>query len=179
MYEVSKPRLISEYLYTDEALDAQPGASFLYVATKSGLETWTMRPGWTKDAGIAEPMVIGLQAFISLKKIVLAGDSVILLSKCALSYLRHPRPKRTPMLTRCVRFTESELGSRQLKSKAVAAKKASTNEVSWSLYILHPIPVIPLYDQIIARACDKVRLCLFVVVVSSSSSSSSVFALTG
>jgi hypothetical protein len=36
MYEVSKPGLISEYVYTDEALDAQPGASFLYVATKTG-----------------------------------------------------------------------------------------------------------------------------------------------
>jgi hypothetical protein len=50
---------------------------------RSGLETWTLRPGWTRDAGIPEPMVIGLQPFISLKKIVLAGDSVILLSKYA------------------------------------------------------------------------------------------------
>jgi hypothetical protein len=45
-------------------------------------------------------------------------------------------------------------------SRIVSLPKPAPNpeeEVSWNLYILQPIPAIPLYEQVIARAHDNVR----------------------
>lgn len=52
-----------------------------------GLEVWTMRtPEFGSDKDYPPPCLIGLNPFISLRRITFVGDSIVLLSKYAMNY---------------------------------------------------------------------------------------------
>eukprot|EP01117_Protostelium_nocturnum_P009204 TRINITY_DN3297_c0_g1_i3.p1 TRINITY_DN3297_c0_g1~~TRINITY_DN3297_c0_g1_i3.p1 ORF type:complete len:841 (-),score=151.69 TRINITY_DN3297_c0_g1_i3:3-2525(-) len=129
-----KSRLLHTYMYTNETTSAQLTGLFLYLATQSGLETWTTRTAnfyslqQKQEKDLEEinrrseteysnlfpsPCLVGLQPYIGLSTIAVSGEILLLFSK-----------------------VRGENGMMK----------------GWNLYSLHHTPLVAFYGGIIKKA---------------------------
>ncbi|KNC49050.1 uncharacterized protein AMSG_05010 [Thecamonas trahens ATCC 50062] len=118
---------LCDYAFTSPASAVLASDSLVYVATATGMETWSLRG---LDGGFGAsyppPAVLGMQVFMGVRSFALAGDALVVLSKMYEDETAYP-----PTACR---------GMTRLPAEA------------WNIYILHSAPLGSLVNDISARA---------------------------
>eukprot|EP00026_Physarum_polycephalum_P000723 Phypoly_transcript_00724.p1 GENE.Phypoly_transcript_00724~~Phypoly_transcript_00724.p1 ORF type:complete len:1314 (-),score=195.26 Phypoly_transcript_00724:76-4017(-) len=193
IYKLSNPALLATYTYTAESLQCCASSCFLYVLTNVGLETWTLRTSDTylpkSDPGVTTklrnpqttetydvfppPCLIGLQPFISLQRIVVVGDAILLLSKmntnpipsasrATTSAAPIPQQVKRKTLTSASGVSatnnnntgNSPGGGTYTATSTTVLRPGPVKGEAWSLYVLHLTSLPLLYNEVISTAAS-------------------------
>eukprot|EP00727_Mastigamoeba_balamuthi_P013441 m51a1_g872 hypothetical protein (1091) ;mRNA; r:834507-838750 len=143
LFNVQQPSLLASYTYTSETVTCCASQSFLYALTaavpESGLEAFTLRT----SMGLAEhkapsPCLMGMQPFMGPKSAVVVGEFVVLLSK----------------------LNEQSLKRNRLQSpgrERLPPPSLSKDSMNWSIYMLHPTTLAPLYEDLVKKAQETAK----------------------
>eukprot|EP01119_Soliformovum_irregulare_P019874 TRINITY_DN6382_c0_g1_i1.p1 TRINITY_DN6382_c0_g1~~TRINITY_DN6382_c0_g1_i1.p1 ORF type:complete len:1118 (-),score=291.75 TRINITY_DN6382_c0_g1_i1:724-4008(-) len=164
LYDAERGSIVTNFIYTTDTTGAALDSTRVYAVTQSGLEIWTGRThefaegpdsliGAGPTFGYPSPCLIGMQPFIGLSSIAVAGEYLLVLSKFT--------DEASPMLNRKIMSpsTPKSTFSTPYGIKSPGNKRDIIDDnikqgktIGWNLYILDPISVNQFYDELVAKA---------------------------